>query len=634
MSEAETKPDAKPPAKPRTSPLRRSLLGLAGLLLFLLSLPFGAWFLLPRLDLADLAAERASDRLGRRVTIESLYLTPGQPVRVALSGVKLANIEGGTRDDMLRLETLTVELDFWKLLRGTPLLREARIEGLSLLLERNAARVANWHFGGTPDTATDRSRFPLFEAIRIAHSEVILRTTGGLTLPTRIETARLIAEGQHAPIQLRAAGSYNGVTLTLEGPLDSIATFRDAATPFSLDLTAQAGETSVALIGSARDPLNFDGVQGQLELRAPNPDALLALAGAGTEGVPRIALELAGTFDRQGDVWRISAPYGELDGAAFTGRLLQLTEGARGEPDAIVLDLALTKLDLNRILRSRTAEPEGEVDMPLVTVESPDPLIEARLTAAEFAYGAVQARDARLVAAMRPGLIRVESLGMQAFGARIMASGQIEPAEDELQVSADVTMTDGDLDALRRAFGIREFPLAGRIEGRLAVSGRGRSLNEAARQAHVSAVLAMSGGSVAREVVEMATTDLRALLRTARGRTRLSCMIAVLDMRGGVGEVAPLRMRSANGMISGMASFDLNRERFDLIFGSHRQTTGSFALDIPIRVSGSFDNPDVLPAQWSTAGRARLSAADQNVPLPPALRDFARRSPCYFAGGR
>jgi hypothetical protein len=214
------------------------------------------------------------------------------------------------------------------------------------------------------------------------------------------------------------------------------------------------------------------------------------------------------------------------------------------------------------------------------------------------------------------------------------ASGQIEPAEEDLQVTADVAMTEADLDTLRRALGIQEFPLTGRVEGRLAVTGRGRSLNAAAREAHVSAVLAMSGGSIAREVIEMATTDIRALFRTARGRTRLSCMIAVLDMHAGVGEIAPLRLRSANGMISGMASFDLNREWLDLIFASHRQTTGRFALDIPVRISGSFADPDVQPAQWSTSGRARVSAGDQNVILPPALQEYARRNPCYFTGGR
>lgn len=647
MKDAETKPPAqaaeKParensgPGKPRPRWLRRALFTLAGLVIFLGSLPLAAWFLLPRLELADVAAEQASARLGRAVTIGSLRITPGATLGVTLRGVTIANVEGGSRAEMLRLEGATAELDLMALLGGEVVLTSAELQGLSLLLERNAARVANWHFGppgGAASAVTSRGWMPRFAALRATDAEILVRTTGGLTLPTRIETASLTSEGLHAPVLLRATGSYNDVPLTLEGPLDSIASFRDGSAPFSLDLTATAGETTVTLLGSARDPLNFDGVQGQIELRAANPDALLAIGGAGTQGVPRIALELAGTFDRQGEVWRIGAPFGELDGAPFTGRLLQLTEGARGEPDALLLDLSLTRLDLNRILSAGGHEADGVADLPLAVFTAPDPLIEARLSAQAFSYGGLEARDARLEARLVPGQVRVPTLAMQAFGARISASGQLEADEAGVQVSADVTMGEAELEPLRRALSLRELPLSGRIEGRLAVTAQGRSLNAAAREAHVSAVLLMSGGSIAREVIEMASTDIRSLFRTARGRTRLSCAIGVLDMKGGVGELAPLRLRSAQGMISGLATFDLNRHRLDLVIGSHRQTTGSFALDIPVRVSGSFEDPGVQPAQWSSAGRARLSAPDHTAPIPPALRDYARRSPCFFAGGR
>lgn len=639
MSEAEspTEPQGETRPEPRKRWLRRILIGTGLLVLLLLSLPVGAWFLLPRLELASMAAERASAMLGRPVSIESLRLTPGERLSVVLRGLKLANIEGGTRAEMVRLETLTAELDLMELVRGTPVLHQARIEGLSVLLEHNAAHEANWHFGPrreTPPGPADRSRFPIFGQIQMARSEIIFRTTHGLILPTRLETVSLTSEDLHAPVMLRATGSYNAVPITLEGPLGSIAAFRDATTPFSLDLQGRLEETTVALIGSATDPLNFDGVQGHLELHAPNPKALLALGGAGTEGVPAISLNLGGTFNHHGNLWRLTALDGELDGAPFTGSLLQFTEGPRGHPDALVADLALTRLDMNRLLRAGGHHQDGEADLPLAVFAAPDPLIEVRLTAAELLYDQVEAREARLHAALIPGQIRVDALAMQAFGARISASGRLEAVESDIQVTADAALQDGDLEVLRRALGIRELPLAGRVDGRIAVTGRGRTLNAAGRDAHVSAVLTMSGGTIAREVIEMASTDIRALFRTARGRTRLSCLIGVLDMQAGRGEVAPLRLRSGTGTISGIASFDLRRQRLDLVIGSQRQTTSSFALDIPVRVSGSFADPDILPAQWSSAGRARLAAGDQVAPLPPALRDYARRSPCFFAGGR
>ncbi|MBX9748002.1 MAG: AsmA family protein [Roseococcus sp.] len=636
MSEAEPPPDAKPPAKPPISRGRKALFALAGLLFLLLSLPIGAWFLLPKLDLAGLAADRASALLGRQVTIESLRVTPGQRLRLAMSGVKLANVEGGTRADMLRVETITAELDLMELLRGEPILRDLHVEGVSLILERNAQRVANWHFGTGregPALLPDRSRFPQFDAIRIARAGILFRTTGGLSLPARIESASLMAEGLYAPIMLRAQGQYNGVPLTLEGPLDSIGTFRDAATPFSLDITATAGETSLAFIGSARDPLNLDGVQGQVELRAPNPDALLALGGSSRQGVPRLPIELAGTFDRQGRVWRVTAAYGEMDGAAFTGRLLQLTEAPLAEPDTIALDLAITRLDLNRVLRAAGQE-EGEVDLPLTHLGARVPLIDLRLSAGEVLYGGIEAREARLSVALRPEMVIVESLVLQAFGARLSANAQLEPVGEEARLTAEVAMTEADLDTLRRAIGLTEIPLTGRMEGRFLVVGRGRSLNEMAREAGLLGVLAIPGGTIAREVMDRPPNDARPLQRASRGRARLSCALAVLEMEAGVGEIAPLRLRAPNALVSGSATFDLNLQRLDLLFASHRPGTGNITLEAPVRISGSFAEPEVQPAQWTTAGRARLSVGDQNQPLPPALRDFARRSPCFIAPTR
>ncbi len=636
MSQAETPPDAKPAAKQPMSRWRWALIGLAGLLILLLSLPIGAWFLLPRLELAGLASERASALLGRQVTIDSLRVTPGRRLQLAMSGVKLANVEGGTRADMLRVETITAELDLMEWIQGAPVLRDLHVEGASLILERNARRVANWHFGTGnegPALLPDRSRFPQFDAIRISRAGILFRTSGGLSLPARIETASLTAEGLYAPIMLRAQGQYNGVAITLEGPLDSIGTFRDAATPFSLDITATAGETSLAFIGSARDPLNLDGVQGQIELRAANPDALLALGGSGRQGVPWLPIELAGTFDRQGRVWRISAAYGEMDGAAFTGRLLQLTEGALGEPDAVAMDLALSRLDLNRVLRAAGQEA-GEVDLPLTAFGGRAPLIDVRLSAEELLYAGLEAREARLSAALRPEVVIVESLALQAFGARFQANGQIEPASGEPQLTAEITMTEADLDTLRRALGLTEIPLTGRLEGRFLVAGRGQSLNEVAREMNLLAVLAIPGGTIAREVMDRPANDPRPLQRASRGRTRLSCVMGVLEMQAGVGEIAPLRLRSPTALVSGQASFDLNRQRLDLLFASHRPGTGNITLEAPVRISGSFAEPELAPAQWSTAGRARLSAADTTVPLPVTLRDFARRSPCYIAPGR
>jgi hypothetical protein len=108
----------------------------------------------------------------------------------------------------------------------------------------------------------------------------------------------------------------------------------------------------------------------------------------------------------------------------------------------------------------------------------------------------------------------------------------------------------------------------------------------------------------------------------------ISCLVAVVDVRGGVGTLSPLRIRSADGTITGRGSFDIYRHQIDITVASEARTTSVFALDVPIRVTGLFASPTIRPATLSAAGRAQLSAGDNVSRLLPGLQPFARRSPC------
>lgn len=359
------------------------------------------------------------------------------------------------------------------------------------------------------------------------------------------------------------------------------------------------------------------------------------MAGAGADGAPQVPVGIGGTFTRNGDVWTLANAEGSLDGAAFSAPLLRLTEGNAGRPDAIAADMAFTRLDVNRLLGAPSVEGKtehGDADLPLVVPAMPDPLVQVTLAAQELVYARIIGADARLKAAIAPGRLEVETLALVAYGSRISASGAITAEAGVARIAAEVHLVDGDFDTLRRAFGIHALSLSGRIDGHVVVATEGTRLNDATRRGHVSAVLAMRNGRIAQEVIEMASTDIRALLRSAKGTTRVSCLLAVVDIREGRGRAAPLRIRAGTGTVSGLASFDLNRKTLDLVIGSQRETTNFFALDVPIRVSGSFSDPNIAPAELSRQHRAQLVAADNVALLPPALRDFARNNPCYFRG--
>ncbi len=599
--------------------------------------------ILPRIDLAERAAARLSASLGRTVTIESLRVQPGLTTTVALRGLSLANIDGGSAPQMATLATASATLDLLPLLHGLIVLRQVEAEGLSLLLERTADRRRNWRFHGDPAGPSapfapeppDRSGLPLLLDLRLTRADIVFRTSSGTPLRTELTSVTLRAPAADQPLALAAEGAYQSIPVTLSGTLGTPDQLRDGRTPFPFPLRATAPETVLTFDGTSADPLNADRLDGTLTLQARSPGAILTMAGAGPG--PAVPLSLTGTFTRQGDLWRLTGASGALAGEDFTAPRLEMTEGSSGRPDSVVAQIDFTRLDLNALFGTPPASAGGEhgdADFPLSYAGAPDPELQVQATAREFLYADVDGTDVRFTASARPGRVAVETLAMVAYGSRIEASGELVPAPGGGRITAEAAMREGDVDALRRAFGLRSLPLRGRMEARVAVRAEAATLNAGTRRAQISAVVSMRNGSVAREVIEMASTDIRALFRTARGYTPLTCLLAVVDIRAGRGEVAPLRVRAGTGTISGLASFDLNRKSLDLVIGSQSETTSSFALDIPVRVSGSFANPDIAPARWSGEGRARLAAGDRVAPLPASLQSFARQNPCFRAGAR
>ncbi|CAH0217248.1 AsmA family protein [Roseomonas sp. CECT 9278] len=597
----------------------------------------GLFFALPRIDLAGIATSRATAALGRGLTIESLRVTPGRSIAVVLRGVRLENIEGGSAPAMMELAGAEAELDLVALLRGTILVRRLHADGFTLLLERAADRRANWHFGPRPETppppGPPARNLPAILDFRMTGSEIVFRTTSGARLTTRLETAGFTAADAAARVTLRAEGSYNAVPVVLEGGLGSFDQLHDAATPFPMNLRATARDTAMLFEGTGTDPLNFDGLDGRLTLAASTPHAILAMAGAGETAGPDVPVELAGHFTRQGDLWRLRDATGTLDGAAVTAPLLELAEGGRGQPDRIVARMDFAHLDVNRLLGPDDgAQGRGDADIPLVVPERPDPVFDIEASARELTYARLRGTEAHARLEVAPGRMTLHEARVTAFGAHLAGSAELLPAPRGARVRADITLREGNIDSLRRAFGLRALPVAGRINADIAAGGEAATVNAVTRQARISAVVSLSGGTIAREVIEMASTDIRALFRTSRGTTPVSCLLAAVDITAGVGRAAPLRIRAGTGTISGIATFDLNRETLDLIIGSQSDTTDFFALDIPVQVRGSFDDPSIAPADWSRAARDRM-ARNEMAPLPANLRAIAQRNPCYRGQG-
>lgn len=591
------------------------------------------FMLLDKVNLASFVAGRASEALGRAVTVQSVHVTPGRWLAVEATGVLVANAEGGTVPNMVELRRVTGEMDAWSVLSGPPAVRGAVVEGMSVLLEHAADGKPNWRFGSAPPGGGGkRAEFWSLRDVAGREIEVTLRTRAGTRLAIKVATASLRSDADDQPLRVAAEGTYQGTPLTLEAEVPSIAVYRrPEPVPTVLRLRSESvksGAVNLVFDGTMEHPLDVDGAQGRLTLDAPVLTPIVAMLGG--SGPLELSLRLEGAMTHSGAVWRLRDAKGSLEQAELTGGSLRVIEGdgSKAGPDLVSVEAAFARMDLNELLGAGERGKRAGADMSLAVEREPGTLIDAKVTAARLTYDALDASAVVLTAKQEPGRVAVDELTMEAFGTRVRAKGAVAASGAWGRVTAEVDAAGADVQTLRRAMGFGSVPLTGRLVGRFTVEAAAPTLNAAVRSAKVDGVVAMRGGAIAKSVVEQASTDVRSLLRRAEGMSAVSCLLAALSMQGGAGRVAPMRVRAADGVIAGSASFDLNRRVFDLTVASESETTGLFALDVPVRISGPFGNPSVAPAQLSAAGRAQLAATDDVSRLPSALQEMARRYAC------
>ena len=581
------------------------------------------WFLLGRVDLGTFIAGRVSARIGRPVTIASAHVIPGRWLAIDIQGPSVPNLDGGSQPVMAAARHLVAQVRLASLLHGPLAIRGTSIEDLSVLLER-VNDVPNWWFGpGHTPLHWKRSSFPWLQAVQLHRCEIVSLSQKGSRRVVRLDDALLLSPADDQPVRLSGTGAYDAVPLQLEAELRSIGDYRNNSEPFGTKLHFRSGDASLVFDGTMTHPLDVDGAVGQLTLDAPTLTPLLALLG--TPSTLNMSLHLTGTLDHADEVWSLGAAKGVLEEQPFTAASVRLVEGTKQRTDNLMVQLAFEHLDLNELLGSGARGKRSGGDLKLAVNSAPSTVGEAKVSARRLSYDALAATDVLVAARLSPGKLLIEELTMTAFGTRVRGSGQVAGAG---HVTAEVGATGADVQTLRRALGFGTVPVLGHLEGAFIADATAPTLSRAIREARVNGVIAMQGGSIAKEVIEMASTDVSALFRTARGMSVISCVLAGLDMHAGVGTIAPLRVRAADGVIAGSARFDLNRRVFDLTVGSEAHTTGALALDIPIRVHGSFGNPSVEPAQWTTEGRAQLARADDLSHLSVSLREMARRHPC------
>lgn len=612
---------------------KRVLTVILGLVGAVVALAVGAIVLLVTIDLRPLIERYATAALDRRLSIGMLRIGWGNPLAIELRDLRLANAPWGSEPDLVRIESLSAEIDPWSLLGGVRRFRKLEIVKPSIILERNADGTGNWRFkgAGSPSPSgfaivpKNRAQIPTLMEFRLREGDVGYRTSDGAVLRVVLHGATLRSAGDDQPITLALDGAYNDTPAQVSAELQSFAVLRNGSVPFGAAFSVSTASSTVDFKGTLTEPLDFDGVQGPLAIEGRDLGGLLKIISM--EIAAAFPVSVSGVLQHTGDNWRLSDAEGKLGADAFTGAVA-LQEGARAKPDDVALALDFAQLDASQLLTGGgTVAAFGMLSLRLDGKHATN--IDASIKATRLDYGAIRLADVALHGAIAAGQISVSQLTFSLAGGIFDGSGVARSVAKGTHVTGATGFSGVDAGRISEMLGADAGQFAGKLDGGLTLEMTGETVKDALKASSGHAALAMTQGSVARALLERASTDLRSLFRRDAGSARIDCLLSIIDMRDGVGTIAPLRLQTPDTTLIGGGRVDLLGEHLEVTIKSEAASTSFFALDVPFRVSGNFAALRVQPVIASSA--AWLDAPARNNPaheLPPRLRPLAESNPC------
>jgi uncharacterized protein involved in outer membrane biogenesis len=607
------------------------IFGLLGLFLVLLTAVAGGILWVTQADLRPYVEDYASQSLGRKVTATDFEIGWGDPLTLTIRDLRIANAPWGSKPEMITLGSLDAAIDPRSIWDGQPIYRQLRVKELEVVLERDEAGNGNWKFdagdgggsGGGGIIPKNRTQFPTLIDMALEDGLITYRTYSGNILRITLQNIAIASPEENSPVTLSAEGAYNDTPLTLAATTESFQKMRDASHPFATEVTLAGRTVRLDFNGTMMEPLDVDGLNGKLKLDAPELDNLLATFGSDMKAA--YPLLLTGQLTRQGDHWELNDAQASIADMPFSGKLV-LDEGSRGAPDSMAADLSFDALSLDALI----GEGGGaETDWRQQMVPSPENAgvnLDLALAALQLSYGTTTLTDFSGKARLDEKQAALDDIAFGIAGGKVMGDLQVTADGKTPSLAMVVTAKALNADLLSQTLGAPAGDITGKLDGLADLSGQGHLLGDVFSSANGHVLIAMTGGSLRESLLEMASTDLRALFREEKGTAPIHCFGLQVTLAGGAALLQPLQLQAEGAVLEGAGRIDLASGAIDLRVQSQRAASGFFALDLPVHIGGTLNKV--------SAGLAEKDQKPLDLPvvddaaLSPAMRELRAGNAC------
>jgi uncharacterized protein involved in outer membrane biogenesis len=200
----------------------------------------------------------------------------------------------------------------------------------------------------------------------------------------------------------------------------------------------------------------------------------------------------------------------------------------------------------------------------------------------------------RVVLHLKDALLKLDPFDLDFAGGRVLSSIDIDARQPTLAARTNVR-----LQQLKLADLLPKSPRLARseglIDGRIMLSGTGNSVADIAAKSEGQVIASVSHGEISNLLDAAAGLNggkVIALLAGGDKNIPVRCGATVFSVHQGQGRSTLLLVDTAQTRIEGAGGFDLAQEQFDVTIAPKPKRPGILSLRTPVRLHGSFRNPE------------------------------------------
>jgi AsmA family protein len=614
--------------------MKRIVLGIFGalLLMFVAALIFVHFYDWNRLR--PFIAEQSREQTGRALRIEGdldVRVLSFQP-SVTVQNFYYENANWSEAGPMFQAQSFHASVRLFPLIIGRINVADIRLEEARVLLEQSADGKANWDLPGVePDDEEPAGDFniPVVENLLLRDiSFAYVDHQAEQNVEGTLRELRGGAENRNAPMIFSGNGQLQGHEFNLAGETGATSEV-DSRDPFPVEMRFELVDfLQSSAKGSIDDPRTLEGVDLGLNLEAERIAELARSFGVELAVVPPLLFSgrLVGG-DNRWELQDIQTTFG------FTQVVGQAAANLEAKPH-LNAELNFNRLHIDDFLQLLPETPEVERDYLIPEDPLPIEALHAFNAEVEVVISQITGegiaplliRNSSMTMNITDGRFALSPMKVNTGGGTISMNAYLDAANEEPQARFELAMSGVELSKMvdkvepqQQAEGLVESEMArvieqlsGRLGGNIVIESQGKSPRELASHANGNIGFAIEEGTISHTLIELVGLDVveafGAWLR-AEDAIRMKCMLASFPIENGRLKVDTFLLATKDSNVWGEGHVDLGSEQIDITMRVRPRDWGIGAIRAPLRVEGTFLEPQAAPKAEHLLARAGSALA-------------------------